>query len=418
MTKMAIEKRRRLSRRAALVVAASSAWGCGEGGAAPNDVDLPAEAGPEGGPFFAVPTQVFGADFATATSYVPVVSSLDADRISLDAAREIDGRVSVAAIGEWLFIAGSTEPIIDRYEIAADGTLKAAGRLSFANYGVPEYFSIDDWGNVVISPTKAYIFNGSNGSHIIWNPTTLEVLGEIAGPDVVQEGYSLESISVVRGNRMYRVFTLLNYDSWEFLPEPQYLAVYDLDSDTLIDIAEEARCPQLYSRPFVDENGDIYFSGWVWTPGITLVGDYAKNCALRVLDGQDSFDPNWQLSYADDVTDGREAGILRYLGNGRALLDVFHDERVSIDETTDPEELANTANWRLWSVDLETRAGAPIEGLDFKAGGYTDVPVDGRTFLMVPNEDYSETTAYQVVDGEAVPGFKIQGSSYQMARVR
>jgi hypothetical protein len=110
--------------------------------------------------------------------------------------------------------------------------------------------------------------------------------------------------------------------------------------------------------------------------------------------------------------------MMRYLGDGKVLLDVFYDERVTIDDETDAQELANTPNWRLWSFDLETKQGGPIENLDFKAGGYTDVVVDDRTFLMVPNDDYSETTAMEIVDGEAVERFKIQGSSYNMVKLR
>jgi len=210
----------------------------------------------------------------------------------------------------------------------------------------------------------------------------------------------------------------LNYDTWEFLAKPQYLAVYDLDKDKLIDLSEETRCPQLYNRPFIDEKDDIYFSGWVWTPSLTLTSDYPASCALRIKKGADEFDKNWQLNYAKDLTDGREAGMLRYLGNGKALLDVFYHERETIDADTDAQELANTPNWRLWSFDLETKQGGPIETLDFKAGGYTDVVIDDRTFLMVPNEDYSETTAFEIVDGEAVEGFKVKGSSYNMIKLR
>ncbi len=36
--------------------------------------------------------------------------------------------------------------------------------------------------------------------------------------------------------------------------------------------------------------------------------------------------------------------MLRYLGDGKALLDVFHDERVTIDDNTDAQELVNTPN--------------------------------------------------------------------------
>jgi hypothetical protein len=110
--------------------------------------------------------------------------------------------------------------------------------------------------------------------------------------------------------------------------------------------------------------------------------------------------------------------VLRYLGDGQALLDVFYHERAAITSETDPEELSNTPNWRLWQVDLKTNQGKPVEGLDFKAGGYTDITVDGRSYLMVPNDDYSETVLYEIKDGKAVPGLKIPGSSYNIARVR
>lgn len=367
--------------------------------------------------WFVVPSEVYSPDFSTSTSYVSLVSSLDVGRIKLDNAKELDGRASVAAIGEWLYVASSGEPVVTRYAVNANGSLEAAGSLNFSNYGVPQYFSIDAWGAVFVNPEKAFIFNGTDGSHIVWNPSTMKILGEIPGPDVTMSGYNLESVAVVRGNRMYRIFTALNYDTWEFLTDPQYLAVYDLENDKLLDVVEETRCPQLYSRPFVDEHGDIYFSGWVWTPGLALTSDYPKSCALRVKAGEDTFDPEWELDFANDVTDGREAGILRYVGEGRALLDVFYDERADINDKTDPQELANTANWRVWSVDLENKSGAPLEGLGFKAGGYQDVQVGERTFLMVPNDSYSETTAYEIVDGKAVKSFMIQGSSYHMVRL-
>jgi len=36
---------------------------------------------------------------------------------------------------------------------------------------------------------------------------------------------------------------------------------------------------------------------------------------------------------------------------------------------------------------------------------------------MVPNDDYSETTAFEVKGAEAVRGFSIQGSSYHMVQL-
>ncbi|MGC4089257.1 MAG: hypothetical protein QM756_15500 [Polyangiaceae bacterium] len=364
--------------------------------------------------WFVVSTQVYG---DVTTSYLPVVSSLDVEEISLVGAKELDGRGTIAQVGKWLFVATSSKPVVTRYTIGDDGSLVEDGRLNFSNYGVPEYFAINAWGAVFVNEEKAYIFNGNDGSHVIWNPTTMKITGEIAGPDIVKEGYDMESVAVVRGKRMYRLFTFLNYDTWEFLPQPQYLAVYDVETDQLLSIEEEARCVQLYALPSVDENDDIYFSGHVWTPGFALTSDYPKSCALRVKAGEDAFDGDWQLNFAD-VTEGREAATMRYIGAGKALLDVFHHEREVIGTDTDPQELVSTANWRLWLIDVEAKSGAPIESIGYKGAGLTDVKVGDRTFLMLPNVDWSETTAWELVNGDAVKGFKIKGNTYQTLKVR
>lgn len=399
---------------------APSMIGCSEGDGSPDDTHADGAGGAGGGSsesnseWFVVSTQIYG---DTTTSYLPVVSSLDGGEINLESAKELDGRGSVAQVGKWLFVATSTEPVVTRYTISDDGSLIEDGRLNFSNYGVPEFFAINAWGAVFVDEEKAYIFNGSDGSHVIWNPTTMKITGEIEGPDIVEEGYDLESVAVVRGNRMYRLFTFLNYDTWEFLPEPQYLAVYDVESDELLSLTEETRCAQLYALPSVDENEDIYFSGHVWTPGLTLTSDYPESCSLRVKAGEDEFDQEWQLNFAD-ITEGREAATLRYIGDGKALLDVFHHEREEINDDTDAYELVATANWRLWLIDLEDKSGAPIEAIGFKGAGLTDVQVGNRTFLMLPNVDWSETTAWELVDGEAVERFKVQGNSYQVLQVR
>ena len=180
------------------------ALGCSDDGdtlsvAAPNE---PGSGAPVPQSLYAVPTEVYGADFASSTSFVPLVSSLDVERIELDQAREKDGRASVMALENYLFIASSSAPFIERYEVQPDGSLVEAGRLSFANYGLPEFFSIDAWGSITISPTKAYVFNRGNGAHVVWNPTTLQITGEIEGPDVLRNGWDLESVAVVMPMRL------------------------------------------------------------------------------------------------------------------------------------------------------------------------------------------------------------------------
>ncbi|HTV22559.1 MAG TPA: hypothetical protein VMG12_27915 [Polyangiaceae bacterium] len=70
-----------------------------------------APAAPGAGPLYAIATQVFGADTASSTRFVRLVSSLDAGEIGLDAAREYNGRASVGSVGDWLFVMDGEQPI-------------------------------------------------------------------------------------------------------------------------------------------------------------------------------------------------------------------------------------------------------------------------------------------------------------------
>ncbi|HEX5660803.1 MAG TPA: hypothetical protein VFX59_26600 [Polyangiales bacterium] len=370
------------------------------------------------GALYAVPSEVYGPDFMSSTSYVPVVPSLDVPSISIDKAREVDGRASVARIGKYVFIASANAPIANRFVVSAEGVLQPDGNINFSNEGLPPYFAIDTFGALFVSETKAYIFNGADGSMVVWNPTTLTITGRIAGPGIVRAGYEIQSSQAVRGNKLYRLFSLVNYDAWDFLTTGQVLVVYDLDTDTQLSKVEENRCPQLYATPFVTEGGDIYFSGWVWPATLPLVRDFPKSCALRVLAGQDTFDPGYKLDFAAQL-DGHEGAMMSYLGNGQALVDVFHQERATYDASSDPQDLANTKNWRVWKIDLATGKGAPLEGLDYTGAGYSLAQVDGRSFLLSPDDEtYSATTASEVLNGALKPSFKIKGSTYAIIRAR
>jgi hypothetical protein len=369
------------------------------------------------GPFYAIATEIYGADFSTSTSFVRLVPSLDVAEIDLATAREYNGRATVGTVGKWLFIMDGEEPIIERFSVSADGSLTLNGQLSLANYGMP-YWTIDAWGNTMVNPTKAYFANPADGSLIVWNPTTMEIVKEVPLPPLASADLELQSApAVLQGDRLFRLLSWANFDTFEFSKAPQQLGVYDTVSDELSSLVEDNRCPAVYSEPFADESGALYFSNHVWSPMEALLGGAPESCSLRVLPGEAAFDPNWQLSYAD-FAGGRQGAVLRYLGNGQALADIFHDERATITGDTDPSELAQTSNWRLWAVDLNTGTGAPIEGLDFKPGGYNDVRVGGRTFILMPSDDYARTTGYELENGAALRRFEIQGSSYHMVELR
>jgi hypothetical protein len=365
-------------------------------------------------PLYAVMFEVFAADEGS-DSYLSVFDSLDIQELDTKKSREFaGGRAFLQAYDNAVFVGEPTAPTILRFVLDDAGELKQAGELSLANYGLNDA-SIDDWVVNFISPSKAYFFNPESGVTIIWDPAKMEIKGEIAAPEgYLRDGWLTQSSpAVVRGNKLYRP---IYWDEEAKRSEDQRLLVYNTDSDELIESFKETRCTP-GNRGFAAEDGTIYFSSWIWAVSDTLLHGAAKNCVLRIPADSDSYDPEWSLTYAD-IADGREGAMFTYVGKGKAIVSIFHDEEVTYDETTDPYELASHPEWEIFNVDLEARTITPLEGIPLNTGAYTPVTLDGRLFLMVPDAGWEGTQLYEIKDGRADPFVKVPGWSYMFEKIR
>jgi hypothetical protein len=372
------------------------------------------DAPPDVTPAFAVMYQVY--DDTGSSSYLALLESLD-DEIDPATSREFPGgRAFLRVYNGWIFVGDATTPNVTRFSIAEDGSLVEDGTISFANYGL-QAGSIDEWAQEFISPTKAYLFDSASATHVVWNPTTMEITGEIApAPELLRDGFSVEtSPAAVRGDRLYRSIFWANYETAEY-SQDQILAVYDVDTDELIDTVVETRCPNPGNLTFVDEAGTIYFSNWIWPVAGTLMHDRAANCVLRIPSGTDTFDPSWSLDYAA-LSGGHHGAMFSYLGGGDALVSIFDETMTTFDETTDPWVLVGSSYWSIWRVDVEGGTGAPVSGIPLNAGAYTPVVVDGRAFVMVPDSDWSKTQLYEIEGDAATPGLVVPGWSYMFAAI-
>jgi hypothetical protein len=171
-------------------------------------------------------------------------------------------------------------------------------------------------------------------------------------------------------------------------------------------------CPNL-NFATRDDDGNIYFSNWVFGVLGALTLDKPSTCAVRIPAGSDQLD-DWTFRFAD-VTDGREGAALAYIGDGKMLMSVFHEERVEISEHTSPADLEGSADWRYWTLDLETMQAEPVNAIDFNAGGLYAERIEGRLYLLVPSADYGSTTAYGWDDdGEVSKAWRITGWSSRL----
>ena len=299
-------------------------------------------------------------------------------------------------------------PVVTRYSMAKDGALEQEERLSFTHYGTD---TAAFWRNVFVAPAKAYLFVPAAREVVVWNPLSLEIVGTFALPELDDRGsqqlyLTTDRSAVVRGDRLYVPVAWGNWDDVS-LSHDSVVLVIDTTADEVVSTLPVA-CPDL-NVGTIDERGDIYFSNWVYGVTPALFEGGPRTCAARIEAGWDVIDPNWSLTFAD-VTGGREAAALRFIGDGKALISVFHDEEGEITAESERYATLEQPHWRFWTLDLETRETEPVEALGWHSGGYYSSRIGERNLLFVPSADYASTRAIELsVDGSVEPRWEATG---------
>jgi hypothetical protein len=395
-----------------------------DGSVGDGDGDGDGDGGPDGGvepndnALYALMYEVY--DDVASNSYLHILRSLDdIEDLTPSEDREFaGGRAYLATYGGHIYIGSPEEPTVTRYEVADDGELTEAGVVSFANYGLTSGI-LDAWTVNFISADKAYLFAYEQGLTIIWSPTTMEILGEIEPVDeMFRDGLTINAgAAQVRGNRLFRTLNWADYESYSWSNEGA-LTVYDTEADELLEVIPRTRCPSADNLSHRDEQGNLYFGNWIWSIANTLMYDGAKNCVLRINDGEEDFDPDYELRFSD-IFDGREGANFSYAADGKAFVSAFHDEETSFNDETDPWEYAGTPVWRTYNLDIATLETTPVEGIGESSGAFTPIRLDGRQFLMVPFDGWSVMRIYEITDDtQAELKVEIPGWSYQFVKIR
>jgi hypothetical protein len=387
--------------------------GDGDGDGSENESD--ASVGDVASPVYAIMYEIYDPE-GNSNSYLNLVDSLDVEAVDPDQGREFaGGRAFMQTYNEWVFVGEPMAPVVRRYSLSPDGELIDEREISFANYGLDAGY-VDAWSANFISEDKAYLL--ANDAVVIWNPSSMRIVGEIPFPEeFFREGWEWETGSaVLRDGKLYRTIFWTDEDYLEF-SEQSLIAVWDVETDQYLGSTLIDRCPGNGNVADMDEDGNIYFSNWIWTIGGTLMFDRAPSCVIKVPTGSDGPDSDWALSYAE-LSNGHEGAMFSHIEGNQALVSIFDDSRTSFDDMTEPFAYMGSQNWQIWSVDLTTGEGEPLSGLSYNQGAYTQVTIDDRHFIMVPSDDWGKMSFYELVDGEAVPSIEVPGWSFAFAKVR
>lgn len=384
----------------------------------PADPDEPAPAeapAQPGAPLYAIATVVSGPE--ESNMYLRVLESLEpAADLDLSTAREFPGWSDVKVSGGKLFVSSGEGPIVTRFGVNEQLELVEEGRVSFGAYTEDASMYLQHF----VSETKAYLSLSVN-EYVVWDPSTLSITGTITGPQMDPIGAALAAPAqdrgmIVRGARLYHSVNWFDYENYQ-MPGTSRVVVIDTETDTIISSAD-APCPYLEPGT-VNEQGDIYYSNWVYSPAATLVNDQARACAVRIPAGSDAPDPDFRLEFAA-MTGGHEAAAMEYLGGGQALISVFHEEKQAFDPAlTHPSDWLFGENWRFATLDLETGATREIEELGWHSGGYYATRIQDATYILVPGSGYGSTVLYRLsATGEVTRILGTDGWSIRVLQVR
>lgn len=372
---------------------------------------------PEGTSEHYYPTSsvVFGDDGQS--TYVSLLRSLDSQEIDPAKAREFAGWADMWVHDGKVFMTDGEAPELTRYSVTQTGSLVEEGRLSFQNYGTD---TAAFWRNRFVASDKAYLFVMDERRIVVWDPSAMRISRTFDLPELADRGahtpyVTIDRGAIVRGNRLYATVGWGDWDNYS-LANDSVILVIDTEHDEVVDVLA-VPCPDL-NVASMDDRGDIYFSNWVYGIGPSLFEAGAATCAVRVKAGENTLDDSWSLAFAE-VTGGRQAAALRLIGGGKALISVFHHERVEITPEADRWMIADSANWRSWTLDVDTLEAAELDGLDWHAGGFYASRIDGRNHVFIPSADYSSTKGFELFPSGAVePRWTATGWVTRLFKVR
>jgi len=377
--------------------------------------DVPAER------LYALQTFVYQPDDST-LSYVALTDTLDVQgELPLSNAREFSGYSFISGIGGDLLVSSGDKPEITKYGVDAYGAWIELGRLNFGAYGVPSYGAGFErhW---YLDERVAYLTHEVVG-RIVWDPTDMVIVGEVLDTTLpAMLGDKVLDAAFNRPPLFYEGPVLKPFyyrdEDWNIFGEVSPIVSYDPVTHAESSVIQ-APCPGLEVMS-QDEQGNTYFSAWTYDPIPSLFGQGPTPCILRVKLGG-GIDETWAPDFRA-WTGGRPVHVFRYVRDGKAIGTVLHTDEVQGDFSAGydeylAEELHN--HWRLWEFDLVNASARLIEEIPASGSGFSMAEIDDRTFLFVPNAEWSASTVYELgLDGHATPRFDVAGIVNNWLRVR
>lgn len=337
--------------------------------------------------------------------YVSLFDELDGQTIDNSKAREYSGTSDLWVYEGAIYIADKENLTITKYEVAGH-ELAQKQRLSFTDYGLSDF---GFWLNSFVDAHKAYLANAAS-EYVIWDPTDMKITGTLSFPEFAaqdgKEAYPAyaDRAAKLRDGLLYQPIYFTDDTFFEFTPETKLLVI-DTKRDEVVDVLD-VPCPGVDYATVLD-NGDVYLSSWVFAPAGATLDAAPKTCVAKLPANEPkSVEPVFDIA---SVTDGREGGVFRYLGDGKAMLSVLHVDKAESEGVTDIMEVGLGPYWRFWSYDFASKAAKELDSIDWNSGAAYNAEVSDRSLILAPQDGYARTVVYDLGAGTAEKVLETEG---------
>jgi hypothetical protein len=330
------------------------------------------------------------------TTYVQTIESLEAGPFTNDSAIELPGNGVVMAHGQSFYVGLSEEPTWVRYEASENG-IRQTGRLSLLNTGAAGI----DFGNVVIDDEMAVSVFSSPPLAVVWNPTTMEIRGEVDLSSLARDGYELEVWTTAAQDGL--VYVPGRWADWEggrIYPGVS-LTIIDPKELKILATAQDERCAS-GGRAVFDEAGYAYVMGDGRNYSIQMFAHangqpVPENCLLRIPPGGTDFETDYFYTISS-LTAGLESITeleTARQGSGLAFAKMFYPDKLSASVKPVDFDFWGERAHKLWRLHLADPPSAEeVEGVPFSTIGFSGSVVGGRLYTG-ESQDGNSSDVYE-----------------------
>jgi hypothetical protein len=384
----------------------------GKGGAGGDDTDAGAagSGGDDADNQYAVVTQLAAGD--EQLSYIKLLDNLGPQTVDLKDAREFTGMADAWVWDGAVYVTELERQTITKFTVK-DRELVKGDSINFSEYGLGD---LAFWVGTFLTPTKAFVINGVQ-EYIEWNPKEMKIVGTVPMPELEAPtglrafaSYTDRSVAI-RDGLFYHPFYYTNDDYFEYGPNSS-IAVYDVATNDLVKVIE-APCPGL-DHVTQDEDGNLFFSAWIFAPTGAAVLEQPTTCVVKIAKGEDTATVAFNVK---DVTGGLEGGVLRYTGDGKAMLAVLDPEHAEEADRKDPQAVGWGPNFRFWSYDFKTNKAEVNDSIGWNNGAAYGTVVGSKSYIALQTDE-GGTTIFDTTDpSDAKSLFSVEGWTMRLLQL-